>query len=70
MSFDTTPMTVKEAKAFIAKGGAVVSASRKEYFGNTKWVMAIREAQIKDEGREIILSLASGDFIEFSSEAE
>lgn len=67
MGFCTTPITVEQAIKFVEEGGAVVSASKVEYFDNNEWLMSAASAEIKDDSDFIIIILHNGDFVEFSS---
>jgi hypothetical protein len=47
-------------------GGEVVEASKLEHFHGTKWLDDIASAEIKDGGKEIIITLPNASFVVFS----
>ena len=60
------PITVPEAQELIACGGEVLSASKMEYFGNTKWLVDAVKAEVGNDSETILFTLANGDIVEFS----
>jgi hypothetical protein len=66
MGFSTIPITVAEARRLVFDGGEVIEASELGYFGNIKWLDDIAFAEIKDDSREIIITLKNTDFVVFN----
>lgn len=66
MGFNTTPITLEEARQLIKdSNGEVVSASKEEYFSNTDWFSNSVMAEITDDGITLYFTQVDGDFIEY-----
>ncbi len=69
MGYDTMPITVEQAMKLVRDEdvkAVVISASRKEYFGNMAWLAKVVKAEICNDSETIIFRLPHGEFVEFS----